>query len=200
MIGRKAQERTIGLLLLLLMVAHTVTHPDRGAWVLLSACDVATLATAIGLVAGWQKAVAVAFLFQMSIGLPAFFAGLVTHTYTPNATSVAIHLLPPLAGGWAVRRTGLPPHALAAALLTYGLVVAASFLFSPPALNVNLVFTVWPPIRRLASGRLVGLALFHGVGPLILLSVGEAALRRGFPGTLSSIRGPSHARHPDTSG
>ncbi len=106
-----------------------------------------------------------AFLFQISIGLPAFFVGLATHTYTPNTTSVAIHLLPPLAGGWAVRRTGLPPHALATALLIYLLVVAASFLFSPPALNVNLVFTVWPPIRRLASGRLAGLLLFHGVGP-----------------------------------
>ena len=198
--GRGAKKRTVGLLLLLLMIAHTVTHPDRGAWVLLSACDVATLATAIGLVAGWRKVVAVAFLFQVSIGLPAFFVGLATHTYTPNTTSVAIHLLPPLAGGWAVRRTGLPPHALATALLTYGLVVAASFLFSPPALNVNLVFTVWPPIRRLASGRLAGLILFHGVGPLILLSVGEAALRRGFPGTLSSTPAPSPVRPPDTSG
>lgn len=200
MIGRDAKERTVGVLLLLLMLAHTVAHPDRGAWVLLSACDVATLATAIGLVAGWRTAVGVAFLFQMSIGLPAFFVGLATHTYVPNATSVAIHLLPPLAGGWAVRRTGLPPRALATALLAYGLVVAASFFFSPPALNVNLVFTVWPPIRRLASGRLAGLLLFHGVGPLILLSVGEAALRRGFPGALSSTPGPSPARLPDTSG
>jgi hypothetical protein len=199
-IGRATKERTVGLLLLLLMVAHTVTHPDRGAWVLLSACDVATLATGIGLVGGWPRAVAVAFLFQISIGLPAFFAGLATHTYTPNTTSVAIHLLPPLAGGWAVRRTGLPPHALATALLVYLLVVAASFLFSPPALNVNLVFTVWPPIRRFASGRLAGLLLFHGVGPLILLSVGEAALRRGFPGTLSSPQAPSRAHLPDTSG
>jgi hypothetical protein len=198
--GREAKERAVGLFLLLLMIAHTVTHPDRGVWVLLSACDVATLATAIGLVAGWRKAVGVAFLFQISIGLPAFFVGLATHTYTPNTTSVAIHLLPPLAGGWSVRRTGLPPHALATALLTYGLVVAASFLFSPPALNVNLVFTVWPPIRRLASGRLAGLILFHGVGPLILLSVGEAALRRGFPGTLSSTPAPSPARLPNTSG
>lgn len=200
MIGRKAQERTSGVLLLLLMVAHTVTHPERGAWVLLSACDVATLATAIGLVAGWPRVVAVAFLFQMSIGLPAFFVGLATHTYTPNTTSVAIHLLPPLAGGWAVRRTGLPPRALAAALLVYFVVVVASLLFSPPALNVNLVFTVWPPIRRLTSGRLAGLLLFHGVGPLILLSVGAAALRRGFPGALSSTRGPSPARLPDMSG
>ena len=190
MISRRTKERAIGLSLMLLMLLHTVAHPERGAWVLLSACDMASLATAIGLLVGWPGMVAVAFLFQVSIGLPAFFVGLATGTYTPNATSVAIHLLPPLAGGWSVNRTGLPRHAMAIALAIYLLAVGVSVWISPPALNVNLVFTVWPPIRRLASGRLAGLLLFHGVGPLLLLSSGQVVLRRRFPGSLSSTPAP----------
>jgi hypothetical protein len=193
----RTKERAAGLFLLALMAAHTAAHPDRGAWVLLSACDIASLATALGLLAGWRGVVGVAFLFQIAISLPAFFVGLATATYAPNATSVAIHLLPPVAGGWVVARSGLPRRATAIALAVYLLAVLASLAFSPPALNANLVFTVWPPLQRRVGSRVVGLMLFHGIGPLVLLSIGEVALRRWLPRALSSSPAPSPVPRPD---
>jgi hypothetical protein len=196
-IGLRAKERTMGAGLLLLMAAHLATHPERGPWLLLSTCDIATLATAIGLVVGWHQAVGVAFLFQIAMGLPAFFGGLLTAVYAPNATSVAIHLLPPVAGGWAVARRGLPRHATALAFTVCGLAIVAS-LFSPPALNVNLVFEIWPPVHRLFPSRLAGLLVYHGVGPLILLSSTEVALRKWFPGAVSSPPAPSPAPPRDS--
>jgi hypothetical protein len=182
--------RPIGVGLLSILAVHACVHPD-GPWVLLASCDVAAAATAIGLTLGWHRIVGVAFLFQVAVGMPAFLVGLIT-TYVPTATGVAIHLLPPAAGALTVTRRGLPRFAPLIAFSVYLLVLASSYRFAPPSLNVNLVHQVWPPLARLYPIRILYSGFFLG-GPLLLLVVGELGLRRAF----NWARAPSPQRPRD---
>src|SRR5262245_49869054 len=99
-------ERVSGSALFVLLVAHAALNPERG-WTLLWGCDLAVAVMALGLVAGLHAVVAVAFLFHVAVGLPAFTVAVLTH-FEPGPTSIAIHLLPPIAGGLSVARRGLP--------------------------------------------------------------------------------------------
>jgi hypothetical protein len=170
-------ERVLGLALLLLLVVH-VTLVHEGPWVLLAACDTAAVATGLGLLCGWRRLVALALVFQVSVGFPAFLVGVST-TFVPIVTSVAVHLLPMIAGGLAVIRGSrrLPPRAALATFLAYVGVLVAS-LAAPAALNLNLLHAIWPPVARLFPGRVAYHAVVHGLVPLAALVAGETGLRR----------------------
>jgi len=167
--------RAAGVGLLIVMAIHVAVRPEHG-WILLSACDVATLVTAIGLIAGWHRGVAIACLFQIVIGLPAFAIGVAT-TYHLNPTGVVVHVVPPLLGAIVIAEHGLPARAALQAWCGYLVVFAAGYLLAPPALNVNFAAFVWPPL----AGVITVTAVFQAALLAIvaaLLAAGELVTRR----------------------
>jgi hypothetical protein len=166
--------------------------PERG-WALLWGCDLAVAAMGLGLATGSHLPVSVGFVFHMSVGLPVFIVGLFT-THDPNLTSVAIHILPPIAGGRSVARRGLSRRTGLIGWVGFVVALVAGFVAAPPELNVNLMRTMWPPVAAtfpsMAAYRIAFVAMI-----LLLLVVGELALRRLF----SFAPAPSPTRLPDTS-
>jgi hypothetical protein len=166
-----------GAVLLAVMAIHVAVRPEAG-WILLSTCDVACATTALGLIAGWPRAVAVAFLFEVMIGLPAFALGVLT-TYDLNPTGVIIHLAPPLIGGVVVARHGLPPNAALLAWSGYVVTFVVGYLVAPAALNVNFANRVWPPLAGVFPRLIVFQAAIVATA-LLVLAAGEWLMRRAF--------------------
>jgi len=163
------------LAFLAMMVVHVMVRPE-GGWVLLATCDVAALATALGVLAGWHRPIAVAFVFQATIGLPAFAVGLCT-TYELNPTGVAVHVVPAVFGAIAVARHGMPRRAAFHAFVGYAATFVVGYLVAPPVLNVNFAAFVWPPVAGVFHSRgTFWAALFAATG--VLLAVGEVVIRR----------------------
>ena len=140
----QTMRRIVGLALLALLVVHVATRPERG-WLLLATCDIAAMATIIGLVAGSHRLVATAFLFQLMVGLPSLTLGILT-TYDVNFTGIAIHVIPLTAGGILVAREGMPRRTALVAWLGHACAMLAAYLLAPPILNINLTGAVWPPL------------------------------------------------------
>jgi hypothetical protein len=153
----------------------------QGAWHLLWSCHVATAMMAIGLACRSRAAVAAALLFHLGIGLPAWFAEVVLSRGTFGAatldaklllTSIAVHLLPLIAGVLFMSRSRIPASAILIALvLLFGMIPIARW-FTPPELNVNLAFG-WPPLQAVGHPDLL-------YWLELLLAIGTCALARGF--------------------
>jgi hypothetical protein len=181
--------RWAGLALVAMMPLHVALRPEHG-WLLLSTCDVAAMVTAVGLVVGWPRAVGVAFLFEVAIGLPAFAIGLCS-TYPFNPTGTIIHVVPPLLGGIVVAQRGLPPRAGLIAWAGYTATFIASYLAVPVALNINFSHFVWPPLAHMfPAAWLFQAALLVLIGALLL--VAELAIRRLWaPGPVAAAVRPA---------
>jgi hypothetical protein len=167
--------KAAALAFLAMMVVHVLVRPE-GGWVLLATCDVAALATALGVLVGWHRPVAAAFVFQVAIGLPAFAVGLCT-TYELNPTGVAVHVVPAVLGAIAVARRGLPRGAALHAFAGYTATFVAGYLVAPPALNVNFASYVWPPLAGVFSSRAAFWAALFAATALLLV-LGELVIRR----------------------
>ena len=166
--------RWLGLALVAMMPLHVATRPEHG-WLLLSTCDVAAMVTAIALVVGWPRPVAMAFLFQVAVGLPAFALGLCT-TYPLNLTGTIVHLVPPLLGGIVIARSGLPARAALYAWAGYAATFVLGAILAPPALNINFGHAVWPPLAHVFPVRAFQAAILVIVGLLLVLA--ELVTRR----------------------
>jgi hypothetical protein len=161
-------KRILGVLLLVLMVVHVCLRP-QGIWVLASTCDIAALATAIGLVTLRHRLVASAFLFQVSVGFPSLVVGMFT-TYDTNVTGVAVHVVPLAIGGVMVARHGLPRYSALFAWLGYAASIAFAYAFAPPALHVNFTDAVWPPLAKSMSLPVFHAILLAIIGTLLALA------------------------------
>jgi len=166
--------RWVGIALVAMMPFHVALRPEHG-WLLLSACDVAAMLTAIGLIASLPGPVGVGFLFQVAIGLPAFAIGLFT-TYPLNPTGTIIHIVPPLAGAIVVARHGLPPRAAIYAWLGAVGAIVFGYLLAPRALNINFACAVWPPLARVFTILQFQLALLGAAA--VLLAITSAVTRK----------------------
>ena len=167
--------RWLGLGFLAIMPIHVALRPEHG-WLLLSACDVAAIVIAIGAVFAWPRVVAIAGLFALAVGTPAFVLALATTTYPLNPTGVIVHVVPPLLGALAIAKHGPPPRAPLIAWCGYAATFLASYLLAPAALNINLATRPWPPLARVftVAGTFQG-ALLAFVG--MLLWTGDAVIR-----------------------
>jgi len=164
---RRWMTVSAGIALFGLMIVHAVLRPEH-AWVLLATCDVAALSTAAGLVFGWERWLAAALVFEVSIGLPAFAIGLCT-TYPFNVTGVAIHVVPPILGTAAFVGRALPRHATVIAWIGYVATVLVSYVVAPPAeFNINFTTSVWPPLARTFPGRAEFYAVLFAIAALVL--------------------------------
>ncbi|MBA3455279.1 MAG: hypothetical protein H0T42_19465 [Deltaproteobacteria bacterium] len=168
-------RRALGIGLLVLLAVHPFLRPE-GGWALLSTCDVAAFATAIGLLAGWHRWIAAAFVFQLVVGLPAMILGMLT-TYQANISGIAVHVLPLVIGGVFVYRDGMPRwSAMIAWFMQVSTLVLAAAI-APPALNINLATVVWPPLARSFSLFQFQLVLTAAIGvALVLCELGVRAL------------------------
>jgi hypothetical protein len=178
--GERWPAVSAGLALLGLMVLHAALRPEH-AWVLLATCDVAALATAAGLIFGWERCLGAALVFQVAIGLPAFAVGLCT-TYPSNVTGIAIHLVPPILGAAVFAGRALPRYAAAFAWIGYVTTVLVSYVVAPPAaFNINFTTAVWPPLAHTFPVR----AEFYAV----LFAIAAMMLRLGARGLGRVLRG-----------
>jgi hypothetical protein len=160
------------------MTIHVAVRPEH-AWVLLATCDVAALATAVGLLLGWNAWLGAALVFQIAIGMPAFAIGLCT-TYPANVTGIAIHFVPPIFGALALRGRALPRRAAEVAWIGYVVTVLVTYLAAPPPeFNVNFTAAVWPPLARLFPGRAAFFAALFAVAA-VPLWLGARGLGRVF--------------------
>jgi len=122
---------------------------------LLWSCHVATAALALGLLGGWSSLAWAGFLFHLAIGFPAWLIEVIVTRGTFGAaqfdgpllaTSIVVHGLP-LAAGFAVLGAARPPRAaIAIAWALQVALVPVSRALTPPVLNVNLAWAVWPPL------------------------------------------------------
>jgi hypothetical protein len=167
-------RRVAGLALLALMVVHSFLRPE-GRWVLASACDLAALATALGLVAGWHRWIATSFLFELAVGVPAMTMGLFT-TYQANITGIAVHVVPLVLSGAVVWRDGLPRRTWLVAAIAFAGSMVLSYLIVPTALNLNFANVVWPPLAGSFTLPMFQAALLALVATLLVLT--ELGVRR----------------------
>lgn len=166
-------RRITGLALLALLAVHPFLRPE-GGWALLSTCDLAAFATAIGLLAGWHRWIAAAFMFQLSVGMPSMIIGIFT-TYQWNVTGIAVHVVPLVIGGVLVRRHGVPRQSALIAWIGYAASVVLAAAIAPPLLNINFATIVWPPLAGTFSLIQFQATLVAVVG--VMLVLGELGTR-----------------------
>jgi hypothetical protein len=177
-------SRWLGVALLATMPVHVALRPEHG-WLLLSACDVVAVAAAIGAILAWPRVVASAGLFAIVVGVPVFAVALAT-VYPVNPTGLIVHLLPPLLGGIAIARDGLPPRAALFAWCGFVAALGAGYALAPPELNINMATKPWPPVARVFAipgtfqlAMIVTIAAVLWTGEAIIRAVlrGRAARR-----------------------
>jgi hypothetical protein len=154
-----------GLGILALLPLHVVLRPE-GGWALLSTCDIAAIATALGLLLRQHRLVGTAFLFQLMVGLPALVMGMAT-TYKWNATGIAIHVVPLVLGGFRVARLGMPKRAALDAWFVSAASLMIAARISPPELNINFGVVVWKPLAGTFSLLVFQTLLAALVGALL---------------------------------
>lgn len=115
--------------------------------IMLWSCHVATLILAFGLLAHRRFPVALATLFHIGVGFPAWLIeSAVSARWIP--TSTVVHTLPLLAGLWYLRGKGrLPRGTLPAAWAVHLLLVPVSRWLTAPGWNVNLAYGPIPVLQ-----------------------------------------------------
>jgi hypothetical protein len=151
--------------LLALLPLHAVLRPE-GAWALLSTCDLACIATALGLLFASHRLVGTAFLFQLMVGMPALVMGLFT-TYHANWSGIAVHVVPLVLGGIQVAKYGMPRRAAFDAWVAYAISLMVAAYVSPVELNINFGAVVWKPLAGTFSLRMFQTLLILTVGALL---------------------------------
>ncbi|HUS29475.1 MAG TPA: hypothetical protein VMZ53_13270 [Kofleriaceae bacterium] len=157
-----------GVLLLALLPLHVWLRPE-GGWALLAACDICYIACALGLLFRSHRLVGAAFLFSLTVSLPAMTMGLATGTYPWNWSGIAIHIVPATFGGVRVYREGLPRTAAFDAWFVYAAAVMVASVVSPPELNINFGARPWTPVAGTFSLRVFQTLLIMTVGALLWL-------------------------------
>jgi hypothetical protein len=180
---KRSTQIALGIAVLLSLLLHALSKPGDVKWEMLWNCNVFSLIIAIGLLTGSARAVAAGFLFHISLG---FFgwAVMVVTTRWISATSILVHVLPPVAGALYLWNSQWPRHtALIAWFINLGLTLPSLWL-TPSRLNINNAFGPWGPIADdlaghywyfQASYHAIHLAALAGIEALI---VWWLALRR----------------------
>ena len=133
---------------------------------LMWSCHFATALMALGIFFRARTAVATAWLFHLSIGLPAWLVAIVLTRGTFGAanvdvpllaTSILVHVLPIVMGAMWLRRGGfaLSWRVAALAWLIQAALIPLTRPFTPPELNINLAHGVYPSLSRTFPNLLV---------------------------------------------
>jgi hypothetical protein len=155
----KLQARhLLGLMLLGALALHAALKGMALLQEMLWMCHVATALMALGLLTGWYRAVAVAFLLHTGFGTGTWVLDIVvTGVTTPS--SVLVHVLPLVAGGLEVRRMGWPRGVVLPTWVFFcGWVIFCRWV-TDPAFNVNISHKPWPFLADVAGGMWLSWAL-----------------------------------------
>jgi hypothetical protein len=144
-------QRGLGLTLLAALVLHAISKGQELLPEMLWLCHVASTLLAIGLLTSVRWLVATGFLIHLAMGMPGLLLE-ATFGERPSPTSWLVHILPLVAGGLALRRTGLPSRTWVTAWLTVLVMLVVSIVATPPALNINLVHEAWGPTKTVLPG------------------------------------------------
>jgi hypothetical protein len=172
------RDRAFGIALLAALGLHAAAKAAAGVALLpemLWACHVATLLMAIGFLVRAHRLVAAALVFHAGMGVVGWLLDVAAHGTTP--TSVLAHALPLVLGAIAVRERGVPRGSAAIAWLLWAALQPLSRLLTPPALDVNLAWSVWPPVARLFPNQAVYIA-FNVLLAIPFLAAAQLALAR----------------------
>src|SRR5438874_1231891 len=126
------------------LLLHALSKTLETMGEMLWACYVASAILAVGLILRRPRWVAVGFLFEATLGFPAWLMDALA-TQGTTFTSFFGHAAPLIAGYIELRRTGLPRGILLPAWLLYPVMIAISRWLTPPGLNVNLAHAPWAP-------------------------------------------------------
>ena len=129
---------------------------------LLWSCHVANTIMLIGILLRARLPIATAWLFHLSIGLPAWLVEIVVTRGTFGAakldpalaaTSTLVHVLPIVVGAMWLRRGGfrLTRREMLLAWLIQAALIPLSRPFTPPELNINLAHGIWPAMSHTFS-------------------------------------------------
>lgn len=133
--------RGLGALLLVAEIVLALDKSNRGVLPeMLWGCHPAAILLGLGVLFRIPWMAQMGSLFHISIGILGYAIDLAT-TRTTTIPSLIVHILGPLTGFIQVRRGGLRPTALWHSLAYYVALVILCRLFTPPSLNVNVVFT-----------------------------------------------------------
>lgn len=174
--GFDSYRRIAGIAVLALLAVHPWLRPE-GAWTLLAACDLAALATAVGLIAGADRIVAIAFVFQLAVGVPALVVGMLT-TYHWNWSGIAVHVLPMVLGGFVVAGSGVPRRAALYAWIGYAVAFLAAAIVVPAGVDINFSDRVWAPLAPTLEPWSFRLVVLGVVGVELAIAHLVIALRK----------------------
>ena len=140
-------KRLTGAILLALYLVLVFQKTQAGLSAeLLWLSHVTSLVLALGLLLDVALMVAAGFLFHLAVALPAYLFYLTTGGET-SLTSFLLHVLSPLFGWMACCGGSLPKRALLLTYAIYVVVIGATLVFTPAAMNVNSAFTHWASLN-----------------------------------------------------
>jgi hypothetical protein len=136
---------------------------------MLYACHIATAILALGVLFQVKELVIFGFSFHLGAGMWGYFFDIVAMR-TTTWTSVLVHTLPLYVGFSEVRRSGLPRWApwVSFGYLILSMVIA--YLFTPPALNINLAHRSWAPVGQWTSALWVTWLINIGFAGFLILT------------------------------
>ena len=133
-------------MLLVILALHTRYKVQLGIpWDMLWACHLATLLIALASLTRVYWIASVGLLFHLGMGIPAYLIDAIA-TRTTTWTSILAHLFPAVVGLLLVRRYGYAAHNFARTFLFVLCSQLLAYVATPPAQNVNLVFSAWGPV------------------------------------------------------
>jgi hypothetical protein len=161
----------VGLLIFAVLVAHAMVAkmPFGLLPEMLWACHVATAILAVGVLLRKREFVIFGFSFHLGAGMWGYLFDLVAMR-TTTWTSFLVHLAPLAVGFAEVRRSGLPRWA---PWVSFGFLIsmmAITYHFTPPNLNVNLAHRAWAPVERLTSALWATWAVNLGFALFLILT------------------------------
>lgn len=166
----------LAVLVFLSILLHALSKTRATIGEMLWACYVASAILAVGLLLNKPRWVAVGFLFEATLGFPAWLMDALA-TQSTTFTSCFGHLAPMTAGFLYLRRAPLQKGVLLPAWLLYPVMIAVSRWATPPKLNVNLAHAPWAP-GKWAESPLWMHWTFNTIAALVLLFLAELLLRR----------------------
>ncbi len=111
---------------------------------LLWICYPAGAMVGAGVLFRMPRLAAVGFVFHLGMGFLGWLLDVIASRHV-SALSVAVHVLPLVAGAAEARASGVPRWAPLAAWCGWLVLQALAYVVTDPALNVNVAHSVWPP-------------------------------------------------------
>lgn len=157
--------------ILLALFLHTLYKIHLGILPeMLWACHIASLGIAVSVFLRVPWLAGIGLLFHLAMGIPAYLIDAVA-TWTTSITSVLVHLLPAFVAWKVIAQSAYPTHNLRNTVIFVLASQVLSYLTTPPALNINLVFAPWGPLVSVFPNVWLYRLFNYGLACLFLLPV-----------------------------